>query len=532
MNTMDYIVILVAAACSGFIFQLVKLPPLLGFLVAGFVLHLLGIHQAPVIDTIANLGVTLLLFSIGLKLDVRTLLRREVYGTAFLHLIFNGMLFLAIFSVFKWLSITQLKVLSNEALMLLAFALSFSSTVFAVKVLQDKSELQSLYGRVAIGILVMQDLFAVIYLSASSGKIPSLWALSLLTLIPLRPLLLRLLNRAGHGEVQLLVGFCMAFVVGYAWFDSVHIKPDLGALLIGMLLAGTPQANNLGRDLFAFKELFLVAFFLSIGMHYFPTMESLFIAILITLLVPLKAALYLLLMLVFRLRARTAWMGTLSLANYSEFGLIVSAIAVQSNILDGSWLAILAIALSLSFIISAPLNQKADHIYRRVQNRLCRLQRNRLHLDDLPIELGNMEIVILGMGRIGSGAYELMSQHYPGKVIGIDTDLTKVQSHMEANRVVIQGDATDSDFWEKLVLSKSVKLVLLTMPHHNGNEYAVTQLHRRDYAGEIAAICRFEDDEDALKELGVNHVVNLYEEAGLGFAQHIYDAVNWTDGKR
>lgn len=525
MDIMTPITILVMASTCGLLFQIIKLPPLLGFLVAGFALHVVGISDIPIIDILANLGVTLLLFSIGLKLDIRTLLRREVYGTASVHLIVNVIVFLAFFGLLQWLGFSQLIHLPPLSMGILAFALSFSSTVFAVKVLQDKSELQSLYGRVAIGILVMQDIFAVIYLSISSGKIPSIWACTLLLLVPLRPILLRLLIRSGHGEVQLLIGFCMAFVVGYAWFDSVSIKPDLGALLVGMLLAGTPQASHLSRSLFAFKELFLVAFFLSIGMHYFPTWDNLYIALILCLLLPLKALLYQCLMLFFRLRARTALLGTLSLTNYSEFGLIVVAIAVKNNLLEGSWLATLALGLSFSFIISAPLNQKADSIYQKLQNVLIRWQRKRLNLEDVPIEIGNMEIVIMGMGRIGSGAYDLLNQHYPNKIIGIDTDLGKVQNHMENSRSVIQGDATDSDFWEKLVLSKKVRLVLLTMPHHNGNEYAVSQLHRRHYHGDIAAICRYDEDEQILRDLGVTHVVNLYHEAGLGFAQHIYESI-------
>lgn len=525
MNTMDSIIILATAAASGMLFQVLKLPPLLGFLVAGFILNLIGIHNAPVIEILANLGVTLLLFSIGLKLNIRTLLKPEVFGTSILHLCLNGLSFCLIIGLFKWFAIPQLVGLNINTTILLAFSLSFSSTVFAVKVLQEKSELQSLYGRVSIGILVMQDLFAVIYLSFSSGRLPSLWAFSLILLIPMRRFLLCLIKKAGHGEVQLLVGFSCAFVIGYGWFNSVHIKPDLGALLVGMLLAGTPQANHLGKALFAFKELFLVAFFLSIGMHYFPTYQALLTAILLSLFLPLKGLIYLALLIFFRLRARTALMGTLSLANYSEFGLIVTTIAVRQGDLNGQWLAILAIALSISFIIAAPLNQHADQLHRILLPKLQKWQRRKLHLEDLPIELGNMEIVILGMGRIGSGTYDFLSMYYPDKVIGIETDLNKVQAHTRSGRTVIQGDATDSDFWEKLVPSKTVQLILLTMPHHNGNEYAVTQLRRRHYSGKIAAISRYDEDLASLNELGVDEVVNLYDEAGLGFAKHVYDVL-------
>lgn len=532
MTPLDATVILAVTAGAGLLLQLIKLPPLLGFLSAGFVLNWLGITDTQLIDTFADLGVTLLLFSIGLKLDIRTLLRTEVYATSVLHLGINGCLFIVFIGFFKLLALPSLSELNLYTIALLAFSLSFSSTVFAVKVLQEKSELQSLYGRVAIGILVMQDIFAVLFLSISSGKLPSLWALSLLLLIPLRPLMLKLIHRSGHGEVQLLLGFTLTFLVGYYWFGQVGIKPDLGALLVGMLLAGTPQANNLGKSLFAFKELFLVAFFLSIGMHYFPTVESVSVALLLACLLPIKSLLFLILLSLFRLRSRTALLGSLSLSNYSEFGLIVCAIAVQQHWLSGQWLATLAIALTLSFLIAAPLNQFADLIYQKTQVYLNRLQRKRLNREDMPIELGNMEVVILGMGRIGSGAYDYLVNVYNNKVIGIDTDLAKVQSHIEAGRAVIQGDATDSDFWEKLVPSQTIQLILLTMPHHNGNVYAATQLRKRQYAGKIAAISRFDDDNQSLIELGVDNVVNLYDEAGFGFAQHICGSIDGLTPKQ
>ena len=100
--------------------------------------------------------------------------------------------------------------------MLIGFALSFSSTVFAVKTLEDKGEYQSKYGQTAIGVLIMQDIFAVVFLAASTGKLPSVWALGLLVLIPMRYVLMHLLHRAGRsGELQVLYGIALAFG-GYA----------------------------------------------------------------------------------------------------------------------------------------------------------------------------------------------------------------------------------------------------------------------------------------------------------------------------
>ncbi len=98
-----------------------------------------------------------------------------------------------------------------------------------VKVLEKRSETQTAYGRLAIGVLIMQDIFAVAFLTLSSGTLPSLWALGLVLLIPLAPAMRALLDRLGHGEMQMLFGILLALVLGYALFEAVGIKGDLGA---------------------------------------------------------------------------------------------------------------------------------------------------------------------------------------------------------------------------------------------------------------------------------------------------------------
>ena len=121
---------------------------------------------------------------------------------------------------------------------LVGFAFSFSSTVFAVKVLEERGEMSSLHGKIAIGILVMLDIFAVIFLAISTGKAPNIWALALLIGLPvLRPIMFWILNRSKHGELLPLFGFFFALVLGYQAFEFAGLKGDLGALIIGMMFA-------------------------------------------------------------------------------------------------------------------------------------------------------------------------------------------------------------------------------------------------------------------------------------------------------
>ncbi len=95
------------------------------------------------------------------------------------------------------------------------------------------------------------------------------------------------------------------------------------------------------------------------------------------------------------------------------------------------------------------------------------------------------------------------------------------QHHREEGRNVIAGDATDPDFWERILDTANVKLVLLAMPHHQGNQTALEQLKRRNYQGQIAAIAEYTDQLEMLTNNGVHAAFNIYNEAGSGFARHV-----------
>ena len=153
--------------------------------------------------------------------------------------------------------------------LLFAFALSFSSTVFAVKMLEEKAEMASNHGRLAIGILIMQDFFAVIFITFSSGKVPSPLALGLVALFFLKKPLGIILDKSGHGELLVLLA-CILPIAGASVFEYVGLKPDLGALILGMIFAGHPKTDELAKAMFGFKDLFLVGFFLTIGMADLP----------------------------------------------------------------------------------------------------------------------------------------------------------------------------------------------------------------------------------------------------------------------
>lgn len=505
------------AFAGGLLAILLRLPPLAGFLAAGFLLNYSGYELTPTLNAIANLGVTLLLFTIGLKLNIRTLLQSEVWAVASLHITLSSLLFVLILGLLKVVGILLMQSTDWTAIVILAFALSFSSTVFAVKVLEERSETQSFYGRVAIGILIMQDIFAVIFLSATTGSLPSIWALALFLLIPAAPYLRQLLDRLGHGEMQVLFGFVLALVLGYQLFELVGLKGDLGALIVGILLAPHKTSASLARSLFNIKELFLVGFFLSIGLTALPSWEHVGLAVLLLVLLPLKTVLFAIMFPRFKLRVRTSVLASMTLTNYSEFGLIVAALAMTQGWLSSDWLVILSLSVAMSFVVASILNNYNERLYHLSRSWLNEVPADDLHAHDKPIVLNGAQAVILGMGKIGRGTYQRLKKRYQLNVMGIDNDQNKV-GRLSKDFQIVEGDAVDSDFWDKLLVSDQVQLVVLAMPHHAGNVYALEQLRGREFKGRVAAIVEYPDEIEPLKELGADAVFEVYEGAGLSLA--------------
>ena len=504
----------------GFLVRTVGLPPLVGFLATGFLLNYMGISSGDTLQKLADLGITLLLFTVGLKLNLKVLIKPQVWAVTAIHTSTVIALFGAAVFALALMEVPLFSGLDLKLSLMIAFALSFSSTVFVVKSLEEKGEMKSLHGRIAIGILVMQDIAAVVFLAASTGKIPSLWALSLFLLIPLRPLFHYLLQKTGHGELLILYGLVLA-LGGAELFELLDVKGDLGALIMGVLISTHYKAHEMSKTMLGFKDLFLVGFFLSIGMSGELSLEALIIGALLVPLIFVKSALFIALMTRFKLRARTSLLSTLNLTNYSEFGLIVIAIGVANGWVEAEWLVVMAIALSLSFVVAAPLNKVDDKIYSKFRGFWMRFQRQERLPDDMLVDISGATIAIFGMGRIGSGAYTKMRELHGDTVIGIDFDAELIKKHRKMGHNVLYGDPSDADFWEKIERNHSLELVMLALPNLQANRDALEQLQVISFSGRIAATARYRDEREQLERLGVNAVFDVYTEAGAGFAEHV-----------
>lgn len=529
---LDPIIIIVALA-AGLGFKRIGFPPMLGYLLAGFVLHAgtefsggaVDLGSGDTIRLIADAGITLLLFTIGLKLNIRDLMAPQVWGVASGHMLISTISFAILFSLLAPFLISFAN-LDATAIWTLAFALSFSSTVFAVKVFEQHGETASIQSNIAIGILIIQDLAAVIFLAMSTGKAPDLTALLLFLLIPARPFLHRLLNWSGHGELLVLFGIGIAFG-GAQLFEACNVKGDLGALVFGVLLAGGIKSNELSKALMSLKDIFLVGFFLSIGLNGLPNLTMLGIAFGLGLAGIFKPLLYYWLMTIAHLRARTALLASMSLFNYSEFGLIVAALAASNGTLPPEWVVTLAIAVSISFFVAAPLNDHSHNLYNRFSDWFSRFELEKRLPSERPHDLEDAKVLVLGMGRVGVGSYRFLKDEYPGAVVGVEDADKKSKRLIREGYRVVRADASDQDFWKEVDLSK-LRLIMISLSNHMENVEVVELLQGLGFKGQIAVIARFPDEIKRLKQLGCV-TYNLYYEGGHGFAEHVVETLEMIE---
>ena len=515
------------AFALGLLSRAIGLPPLVGFLGAGFLLNAYGIASGEMLEKLSDLGITLLLFTVGLKLNLRTLARPQVWAVTGLHTSIVVVVFGFAIYALALAGVPFLSELDLKHALLIAFALSFSSTVFVVKVLEEKGEMASLHGRIAVGILIMQDIAAVLFLAISSATWPSIWALLIVLLIPLRPMLHQLLERVGHGELLVLFGFLLA-LGGAEIFELVGLKGDLGALVSGVLIANHVKADEMAKTMLGFKDLFLLGFFLSIGLSGQLTLETVLIGALIAPFVFFKSALFFGLLATFKLRARTSLLASVNLTNFSEFGLIVAAIGVANGWIDGEWLIVIAIALALSFAMAAILNKVSHQLYTRHRPVWKRLQRDELIADDRLLDTGGATIAIIGMGGVGTGTYDKMREMYGDTVVGVDIDPVTVRNQRSTGRNVLRGDPGDADFWDRIQATHRLEIVMLALPKLTTILAVLEQLRATSFAGRIAATAKFPDETEILKQAGAHTVFNIYTEAGAGFAAHL--AAQGPDG--
>jgi glutathione-regulated potassium-efflux system ancillary protein KefC len=195
----------------------------------------------------------------------------------------------------------------------------------------------------------------------------------------------------------------------------------------------------------------------------------------------------------------------------------------MNGLLGPEWVVITALAVALSFIAAAPFNAYAHELFHWASPWLERLERDKRHPDDEPISLGRAEILIVGMGRVGSGAYDYLRQQSEN-IVGIDSDPAKIESNVRDGRRVAYADAEDPSFWQLLNIDR-LRAIMLALPDLQAKVSAARELRKRGYRGLLSATHLFPEERAPIIEAGCDVTYNYYTEAGVGFARHTYETL-------
>jgi len=491
----------------GFVASRIHLPPLVGYLAAGLTLAAFGYEGGEMLDEIAHLGVLFLLFTVGLHIRLKNIIRYDILGIGLAHLIISTAIFTPISLLFGY---------GLEAAIIISIMLGFSSTVLTAKNLERRNELGALYGRAAIGILIIQDLVAISIIAYTGGGMPSIWGLSILALPIFRPLLIRLLGLINEDEVWMLFGLVLA-LGGASLFEYFNLSGELGALAAGMLLASDERADKIGKKMWGIKEAFLVGFFLDVGLTGFPSFSDYYFIFFVLLILPVKAWLFYIFFMLFKFRARTGFLASISLTAYSEFTLIAGVVATQNGFIPESTMVILGLITAISYAINAPISINEEKIWKKWQDFLIKFEREGKHPEHQTVSLGSAEYLIVGMGNAGRAAYDKLKEQ--GKpVVGMDIDPDRIERNLEAGRRVVYGDIQDTDLWTNIDLG-NIKSVMIAMGNQEVKENATRTLRTAGFKGLIYVLTMREEEAEIMQKAGASAVSIPIKEAGEKLAE-------------
>ncbi|MDZ7692446.1 MAG: cation:proton antiporter family protein [Balneolaceae bacterium] len=491
----------------GMLFSRIKLPPLVGYLAAGAALSVYGYEAGAALHEVAHIGVLFLLFTVGLHLRMKNIIRTEVLGTGGIHLLISTVIFIPIALAFGYDLVASL---------IIAIVLGFSSTVLTAKNLERRDELGAFHGRVAIGILILQDIVAIAILGMTSGAAPSPWSLALFGLPLIRPGIIKLVELSQEDELKLLFALLLA-LGGGALFEGLGLSSELGALVAGMLLSGHNIADDLSKKLWGLKEAFLVGFFLEVGLAGLPSLQEFYLALAALVILPIKALLFFGLMLAFRLRARTSFVATISLTSYSEFTLIAGTVAASAGFIPGGVVVAFALLTAVSFALNAPLSTWEETLWKKFEPILVKYERAVRHPDQQTFSLGSAEYLVVGMGNAGQSAYDRLKKE--GKhVVGMDIDPARIERNLSEGRRVTYGDIQDIELWSNMDL-EGIKSVILAIGTPESKVNATKYMRQNNYKGTIYALTMRDDEHKALREAGASAVCIPITQAGRRLAE-------------
>jgi len=514
-----FALLLLMSAAAGAVSLWLRQPVLIAYIAMGIVAGpaVLGIVTAhDQIDLLAQVGVAVLLFVVGLKLDLQHI--RHIGPVA----LATGLGQLSFTIVIGFLIVLAMGRGWVEALYV-AVALTFSSTIIIVKLLSDKREIDSLHGRIAVGFLIVQDLAVVIAMMVMSalrgdGGEGSLLALAgSLTLrigiaglglyVLMRYILPRVVDRMAQSQELLLI-FAIAWGTGLAALGEwAGFSKEAGAFLAGFSLASTHYRDAINARLTGIRDFLLLFFFIDLGAKLdFSTLGGeVWPAIVLSLFVLIGNPLIVMAIMGYMgYRKRTGFLCGLTVAQISEFSIIFVAMGITLGHIDAGALGLTTLVGLITIAMSTYMILYSHPLYEKLGPWLGVFERKRpfreLAVATERHDLREADVIVFGLGRYGS-RLALGLKEAELKVLGVEFDPEVARALRRQGLPVRYGDGIASEFLESLPL-KDTRWVVSTLPDMASNRDLLRGLRELHFTGEVAIVAREEFDGAALKRLG------------------------------
>lgn len=527
--------VIVAAAFGGTVAKLLKFPTLVGYIVAGIVFGAVFPVSTSGIQNLSEIGIILLLFSIGIELSFDSLSR-----------FFKISVFGALIQIISVVGVSYLLIhsfgLPSLSALILSVGFSLSSTAVVVKILADRGELGTLHGGIMLGWLLVQDLAVVpimvvlpslamgggvvIAILLSLAKAIGVVAVALLLGRIVFPYLIHKVAELNLREVLLLSSVALALGTA-AGASLVGISPALGAFLAGFVISESQEHHAIFAETRPLRDLFVALFFVSLGFLVSPgfifSKLPLILAISVSILI-IKAVVVFIVSTLFDYKGRTAVTVSLGLSQVGEFAFVIFSQALILNLLSPEYTS-LGIAVTLLTLIVSPLLFKASlPVWRALRNifsknpslvKIFAAGERQSKGEDAWQD----HIIICGYGRVGRWVGKALAQlDIPFVVIEYNQKI--VQELKEGGVSVLYGDPTEPEVLEAAQVSKA-KAIVLAIPDPILQETLIT--HVQTIAPGVRIISRAHQDSEweKLKTLRVNKIVQPEFEGAVEIVRSI-----------
>jgi Kef-type K+ transport system membrane component KefB len=521
--------LLLVAATIGLLAVRLRQPLIVAFIAVGILVGpaVLGwVRSSEQVGLLAQMGITLLLFVVGLRLDLHLIVSM---GSVALATGLGQVVFTSVAGYFIALALG----LAPVTALYVAVALTFSSTIIIVKLLSDKREIDALHGRIAVGFLIVQDIvvvLAMIGLSALGTGAPedTLGSAVLTRLLKgglflagigvlVRWILPLLLHHLAHSH-ELLIVFAIALAVTLASLgDALGFSKEVGAFLAGVALASTPYREAIGTRLVSLRDFLLLFFFLDLGAKLDLSLLGAQIgsAIVLSLFVLIGNPLIVMIIMgSMGYRKRTSFLAGLTVAQISEFSLILAALGFSLGHIEAEAVGLITLVGLVTIGLSTYMILYSHPFYEYLAPWLGIFERavpHREQAEDAVSQSARTDVIVFGLGRYGNNIAQGLRRSGLS-VLGVDFDPEAVRAWHRQNLPAHYGDAEDPEFPATLPLEQA-QWVVCAIPQREVNLALLHALRHHGYAGQIALTAHTIQDAERLRAAGADAVLLPFADA-------------------